>query len=180
VILIIWIPIVGSKDPTLYKAVILGGLIFSLLGDIFLMIPGDRFLAGLLSFLVAHLLYILGFLIDQGRLILWAALPIIALAVIAGWILKSGMGKMKTPTFFYIAAISAMLWLAWSRWLTGDQTAELLAFSGAGLFAISDWLLAVNRFKQEYAVARGLNLFTYFAGQWLIALSVIGPSKLGF
>lgn len=37
-------------------------LLFSLLGDIFLMLPRERFLAGLGAFLLAHLAYGWGFL----------------------------------------------------------------------------------------------------------------------
>src|SRR3954454_4551267 len=38
-------------------------LLFSLAGDVFLMLPGDRFVPGLASFLLAHVLYAVGFLV---------------------------------------------------------------------------------------------------------------------
>lgn len=41
-----------------YALAILLGLLCSLAGDIFLMLPGDRFIPGLVSFLLAHLAYI--------------------------------------------------------------------------------------------------------------------------
>src|SRR5512147_2406717 len=44
-----------------YRLAILVGLVFSLAGDVFLMLPRDRFLAGLASFLAAHLAYIAAF-----------------------------------------------------------------------------------------------------------------------
>jgi len=43
---------------------------------------------------------------------------------------------------------------------------------GTVLFAISDTILAANRFKGAFKPARALNLATYFAAQWLIASSV--------
>lgn len=178
-ILIILIPVLGGEGYSLIKVLILAGLLFSLLGDILLMLPGDRFLAGLVAFLMAHLFYILGFGLDQGTLVLWPILPVYGLVGLAGWILKDGFGKMKLPALAYMGVISAMVWLAWSRWLTGSQLDHLLAFCGAGLFMISDLILAVNRFKVDFKAARALDLVTYYAGQCLIALSVIGLDWLG-
>src|SRR5512143_3607936 len=46
-------------DP--YARLIGLGLLFSLAGDIWLVLPADRFLYGLVSFLLAHLCYIAAF-----------------------------------------------------------------------------------------------------------------------
>ena len=43
------------------------GLFFSLLGDIFLMLPRERFIPGLVSFLLAHLAYVIGFTRSLAR-----------------------------------------------------------------------------------------------------------------
>ena len=50
-----------SRVSSFYKYMIVAGLVCSLVGDIFLMLPSDRFVPGLLSFLVAHLFYIAAF-----------------------------------------------------------------------------------------------------------------------
>jgi uncharacterized membrane protein YhhN len=155
---------------------ILIGLVFSLVGDIFLMLPGDRFLWGLAAFLVAHLFYISGFLIDQGTPVIWLLLPVLSLSGLIGWFLNDGMGNVRIPGFVYLGVISAMFWLAWSRWITGGQPAQLVGFLGAGLFLLSDLILAVNRFKVKFKASRALNLAAYYAGQYLIALSVISFS----
>ncbi len=65
-----------------------------------------------------------------------------------------------------------MTWLAWERWIQTGQTETLLVLIGAVLFAISDTILAANRFKGAFKPAQALNLITYFAAQWLIASSV--------
>lgn len=179
-ILIILIPTLGGEGFSLLLGLITAGLIFSVLGDVFLMLPDDRFLSGLVAFLIAHLFYILGFLIDQGRPIYWPILPVFGLAGLAVWFLKGGFGKLKYPAFAYVGVISCMVWLAWSRWINGGQTHHLLAFCGAGLFMMSDLILSVNRFKVRFKAARALELATYYTGQWLIALSVIELDKLGF
>src|SRR4029079_17999518 len=46
------------------RAWFVAALVFSLAGDVFLMLPSDRFVAGLASFLVAHLCYVAGFWTD--------------------------------------------------------------------------------------------------------------------
>lgn len=178
-VLIILIPVMGGGNLSIYKLLILGGLIFSAAGDIFLMLPKERFLAGLVAFLIAHLFYIAGFLIDQGSLIWWPALPVLVVTGIVGWNLKDGFGKLKVPVMIYMGVISAMVWLAWSRWCGIRGTGNLLALCGAALFMISDLILAVNRFKIEIKSARALDLLTYYTGQWLIALSVVGLDWLG-
>ena len=175
-VLIILIPILGTEDISLLTGLILAGLIFSLLGDIFLMLPGDRFLEGLVAFLVAHLFYISGFLIDQRTPVFWPLLPMLILSGLIGWYLYGGMGKMKIPSFAYLGVISVMVWLAWSRWISGGQLEHLLGFCGASLFLFSDFILAINRFKIKFKAARALNLTTYYAGQYLIGLSVISLS----
>ena len=47
----------GWSLPLLWFTV---GLVFSLAGDVFLMLPKERFIAGLVSFLLAHIAYIIG------------------------------------------------------------------------------------------------------------------------
>jgi len=178
-VLILLIPILGQSGFSIYKILILGGLFFSLLGDVFLMLPGDRFLEGLVAFLIGHLFYIAGFLIDQGTLIWWTVLPLILLASLMSWYLKDDLGKMRIPTYAYVGVISVMVWLAWSRWYSAGQFEQFLAFCGAVLFMISDLILALNRFKVEIRSARALDLLTYYTGQWLIALSVISLDWLG-
>jgi len=178
-VLILLLPVLGCADISLYGGLIVGGLAFSLLGDIFLMLPGDRFLAGLSAFFAAHLLYISGFLVGLDFQVYWPGVVVFSLAGLAGWFLKDGLGDMKIPAYAYMGAISLMVWLAWSRWISGSQIDQLLGFLGAALFLVSDLVLAINRFKIEFKASRALDLITYYAGQWLIALSVIGLDRLG-
>lgn len=178
-ILIILMASLGGEGFSKYKALILAGLFFSLLGDVFLMLPDDRFLAGLAAFLIAHLSYIAGFLFDQGSPVYWPILPVFGLCALIAWILKDGLGRLKIPVFTYMSVIGTMAWLAWSRWIIGGGMDHLVAFIGAGLFLSSDLILALNRFKVELKAARALDLSTYYAGQWLIALSAVGLEWLG-
>jgi uncharacterized membrane protein YhhN len=160
-------------DPSLYKVAIIAGLVCSLAGDVFLMLPSDRFVAGLVSFLIAHLCYIAAFTAGTGFGFSWRSLvPCVIYGVIIFTILSPHLGEMKLPVVVYIIAILVMAWQSWERWSQTGQSGALLAFLGAVLFVISDSALAINRFGEGYKGARALTLSTYFAAQWLIARSV--------
>jgi uncharacterized membrane protein YhhN len=162
----------GWPGPPRYKVAIIAGLLFSLAGDVFLMLPSDRFVAGLVSFLIAHLFYIAAFTSGTGFGFSWRLLPCAIYGILIFSILAPHLGGMKLPVLVYMVVILVMAWQAWERWSQTGQSAALLAFLGAVLFVISDSALAVNRFRGGYKGAQALILSTYFAAQWLIARSV--------
>ena len=93
-----------------YRTLVTAGLVASLAGDVFLMLPGDRFIAGLASFLVAHLLYIAAFAGAGGGLRSPAsALPVgvFALAMLAT--LWPELGALRLPVAAYVMVIAAMV-----------------------------------------------------------------------
>jgi uncharacterized membrane protein YhhN len=61
------------------------GLLFSLAGDVFLMLPKEQFIAGLVSFLLAHIAYIIG-LAPRLPGNLPALLIAISLAIFIAWL----------------------------------------------------------------------------------------------
>ena len=169
----IWlIAILGQATFPFYKYMIIIGLLFSLAGDVFLMLPSDRFLAGLVAFLIAHLFYIAAFLSEISALTWWPLVPLVIYGIVIYIIVASSLGKLKLPVLIYVVVILIMAWLAWERWSQTGQSGALLAFVGAVLFVISDTILAINRFRGAFKPSRALNLTTYFAAQWLIASSV--------
>jgi len=171
-VLICLTAILGGNDLSVYKVMIIGGLACSMVGDIFLMLPTDRFLAGLAAFLLAHLCYITAFASGINSLSWWPLIPLVVWSVGFYLFISPALGKLKMPVIVYIVIILVMTWLAWERWIQTGQTETLLVLIGAVLFAISDTILAVNRFKGAFKLYRALNLVTYFAAQWLIASSI--------
>ena len=156
-----------------YKQLIVAGLLCSLAGDVLLMLPRERFVAGLVCFLFAHLCYIAAFTAGGGARALsaWGAA---ALALYGAFVLRllwPRLGKLKAPVAVYVAAILLMAWQALNRWLAAGEAGSALALAGALLFVASDSALAWNRFRGEFKSAQALVLGTYFAAQWLIALS---------
>ena len=161
-----------KPDTLLYKYAIIAGLVCSLAGDVFLMLPSDRFVAGLVSFLFAHLFYITAFTSGTGFGFSWRSLaPCLIYGIFLFSILLPHLGKMQWPVLVYMVVVLVMAWQAWERWSQTGQSEALLAFLGAVLFLISDSALAVNRFRGQYKSAQALILSTYFAAQWLIARS---------
>lgn len=160
-----------STRPSRYRTLIGMGLICSLAGDIFLMLPGKWFLHGLISFLIAHLWYILAFHTGKSmRKALLSATPFAIFGFLVFAFLAPGLRQFAVPVAFYIAVILAMGWQAWHRWCQGIRGAGF-ALIGAFLFIASDTFLAVNRFRFPLPASPLLVLGPYFAAQTLIALS---------
>lgn len=159
--------------PAVYKTLILAGLVCSLAGDVSLMLPDKWFAAGLVSFLAAHGFYILAFKPAPGRPpSVGILLPFIIFGLLMFRTLAPSLGGLKLPVLVYIAAITAMAWLAADRFIYAGGMRPLLAFAGAVLFLASDSVLAYNRFVGKIGPAQIIILGTYFPAQLLIALSV--------
>lgn len=137
------------------------------------MLPHDRFVAGLVSFLIAHLAYLFAFTrgvrLGSHPLLL---LPYAALALIVLRILWPRLGKLRLPVVIYVAALVAMAWQAGVRAAVLETTATYVAAVGAALFVVSDATLAINRFRRPFRAAQAVVMITYVLAQALIACSV--------
>ncbi|UOE40783.1 lysoplasmalogenase [Chryseobacterium suipulveris] len=161
----------NSRKNLLNKTFVIG-LIFSFFGDFFLLFKWG-FLAGLGSFLLAHVLYIFCFL----KLSVRKHLPFLAVALslyASGLIfyLFPYLNEMKIPVIIYGLVISTMLYFAV---LTSNKN---LIF-GAVLFVISDSVLSINLFVKETVVLSLLVMITYISAQWFLVKGMISnPKKL--
>ncbi|RPI32029.1 MAG: lysoplasmalogenase [Chloroflexota bacterium] len=151
------------------------GIAFSLAGDVFLMLPHERFIPGLLSFLLAHVAYIAGF---NQTFPPWSILGLFFLAVtattgiliyrrLAAGLAATGAGKLKIPVAVYASLISLMALSALNTFTRPEWQFEhaLLASAGAVLFMISDGLLAWNRFVAPISYGRLKVRIFYHLGQ---------------
>jgi len=171
-ILILTLAIIASLNLSgTYKYVIFAALLFSLFGDIFLMLP-DKFLQGLISFFVAHLLFLIAFFILGNSLTWWFAVIFVLSGILIYKYLFQYLGRMKTPVFFYVLVIFAMAWRAWENYYLIGNTATLMIAIGTVLFIISDANIALNKFRKPYISAEAIILSTYFASIWLLSLSL--------
>jgi uncharacterized membrane protein YhhN len=165
----------GKLDLTM--ALVLGGLAFSLLGDVALLVESDAaFMVGLGLFLVAHLAYV-GAFVYGGVGPLWT--PIVGLAVFsgsAGWLVKQIWprvgGGMRGAVLIYAATITAMAATAFATLAgTWPAAAAGAAAFGALFFFLSDATLAWTRFVQPFRHAQLFTLILYWMGQLGIALA---------
>lgn len=162
-----------KRNFSKYNIPILVGLLFSLAGDVFLMLPSDQFIAGLVSFLIAHLFYIFAFTTGRRIKLSLTGLPFLLYGTMIYMILFPYLEAMTLPVLVYVAVILIMGWQAFEQWNLSKNTFTCLAFVGAVLFIFSDSVLALNKFREPFEIARALNLSTYFIAQWMVALSVL-------
>ena len=149
------------------------GLLFSLFGDVFLMLPRDRFLAGLASFLVALVCYLVAFVNVAGYPSSWP-LGLILLGY-GTYLLKRlwpHLGSYRIPVIIYALVLLLMSAGAFQQLWLDTAPRTWFAFIGAVLFVISDSLLALDRFEARASRRHTFVLASYFAAQWLIAVSV--------
>lgn len=169
-IAIILIVFFNSSTPiNFYEKTILAGLIFSTIGDIFLIKDKQYFVQGLISFLIGHICYIIAFWTSPN---LPTGLIYLAYIVFFLSILWKHLGSLKIPVLVYATAIALMSWMALSRTIENHNHHTFHAFLGSVMFVISDSLLAYNKFKSPIPLSAVWVLGTYFLAQWLIALSV--------
>jgi uncharacterized membrane protein YhhN len=121
-------------DP--YARLIGLGLLFSLLGDIWLMLPKDRFLYGLVSFPLAHVCYCFAFLTSvpaHGFPWLVLSLSIIGALVLAyPW--PTLPARLNGAVSLYAAIIVTMATLSADQAAAHPSTGMLSAAIGALLF----------------------------------------------
>ncbi len=166
----------GRDRPVLRRWVLIG-LFLSLAGDVALLWPQQGFLPGLVSFLLAHLAYLVAFTREQRLAARWG--PFAVYALIAGvvlWQLWPGVpAGLRGPVGGYVLFLAAMAAQAAVLWRCGMPRGPVLALGGA-LFLCSDGLLATNKFAQPLPAASLWILLTYWAAQWCIA-SWLSPAR---
>jgi len=173
-VMIITIAMRGAKTGrSFYAYAVAGGLLFSMAGDIFLMLPSDCFIQGLVSFLIGHLFYISAFTYGRRfKVSPWVLAAFACYGVVIFLVLLPNLGDVTVPVAVYIVAILIMGWQAWERRAVLGTSGAMLALTGAILFIMSDSILALNRFGTPFHIGRLLNLATYFTAQWCMAVSI--------
>ncbi len=159
------------------------GVLFSLAGDTFLLWLDRMFIFGLVSFLFAHIFYIIGFKDELAAVSMWSLLLAVILGVSAVRVMRriitsiraKGQTRMAAPVIVYATAISVMLYAAMLTLsdVTWNASASLLVAAGAFFFFVSDIVLAWNKFVSPITKGRMLNIALYHVGQILLVSGVI-------
>lgn len=186
-----WLRLLTKPLPVLAMIVILGrpdlpdvpyrwrirrGLMASVAGDMLLEWSDSTFLPGVGAFLIAHLFYIAAFVGEDRRPRALLAVPFALWGGAVVALLMPGLGEtgMLVPVAVYSTVICTMMWRATARLrppATGMDV--VLAAVGALLFAISDTLIAVDRFGTSFESAPYWIIALYWLGQGAITFSVL-------
>ena len=162
-----------DPDQGSVRAWFVAALVLCLAGDVFLMLPQDLFVPGLGSFLLGHIAYVVGFVVDGmdvPRLGIGIVIVVLAISVIGLRILhavKAGdEPALAGPVTAYMLVISAMVACA-------IGVGNPFAIGGAALFYLSDSLIAWNRFVGETRRGHLSIMVTYHLAQVGLVLSLI-------
>ncbi|MHA6907742.1 lysoplasmalogenase [Ralstonia pseudosolanacearum] len=152
---------------------LIGALLFCALGDLLLALPGLRisFVAGLASFLFAHLCYLRVLVTLCGacsplRLIGVGATLGVAVGML-NWYWP-GLGVLSGPVVAYVIVLSAMVCAALLARLPGPLTAW-----GAVAFAASDAMIGISVFVFPFNDYELAIWWSYAAAQLLITAGLL-------
>ncbi len=168
------VAVASGAVGALWSMLVLGGLVFSAAGDVVLGVRGRRtFLVGLSCFAVAYSVYSGAFLLHGTGVYLWATVPAGAIFVIGAWLyLRNRLpAGMRAPVGVYLAVIAAMMATGIAAGIS-HKTVSLVC--GVILVAASDLAVARERFSSPSFANKLFGLPAYYAGQTLIALSLVG------
>jgi len=176
VALIVTALVLGATDTSAGGWLVVA-LAFGLAGDVFLLEKSDtRFRLGLAAFLVGHLAFVLCFiqlgLDPQGwnyvSLLVLGACLLATRQVAASTYLRGGLA-LAAPVGLYTVVIGAMVIYAFT-------TGVPLIAIGATVFAVSDTVLARDRFVPPWQGAPLLVMTTYHVGQALIVIGFLAAT----
>lgn len=177
-----------------FTLLIQGGLLFSLVGDIALMVQhldDFNFLIGLAAFLIAQLCYAIAFLhniVDVGRsrgTMISSGIAVLLAAYgyfFASRLLPKVDDAITIPVTIYAVAISFMGIMAAFRLGRTFGRSFLMVMSGAVFFIASDSILASDRFISPTEHAAWSVILTYAVAQVLIVwgalIHVLDPEEI--
>ena len=159
------------------------GLFFAFLGDLLLNQTGELyFLLGMAAFIGTHIcnsiyflrLQRLDYVKNNAALLAGFILVVVSGAVMAK--LSSSLGSFREPIILYMVIICCMAVFAANTFNHPvlKHLATRYFIPGAGLFVLSDALLALNKFYYHQPTLDLAVMLTYGLAQWLL---VIGFSR---
>lgn len=134
------------------------------------------FLVGIVVFLTGHIMYLAAIFPLCSYKAACIIAGIVLTALLMMWIFKRITAKKAFKIFgvVYIGAIMLLNCVAIGNVIAAQSPFNMLFAAGAILFLISDIVLILNTFGSEFRQSlRNTNISLYYAGQLLIALSLI-------
>ena len=163
---------VVSGAPGDHVAIAVVALTLCLAGDVFLLPAVDRFVPGLASFLLGHVVFIVLFLqygLDSialaGAALSLALVLDITVGVVIVRTAAAHDGGLRMPVAAYLTVISAMAVVGWS---TGNPW----VVAGTALFVVSDSVLGWRQFVRPAGWMGPVVMVTYHGAITALALSL--------
>ncbi len=175
-LLFVLLALASGASESGYGVFILAGLVFCLIGDVFL-IPDSKksFLAGMAAFGLGHSAYIAAFLTNAADVSGLFVLAATAMALLSAGALRwlwPKLGALKWPVAGYSAIIAVMASTSVLAAPPLRPAPYWPAIIGAFAFAISDLAVARDQFIARNFFNRLWGLPLYYGGQLLLAASV--------
>lgn len=176
-----------SEHPTFF--VIAVAIVFSWLGDVFLMFQSKYpsfFIIGLGAFLVSHIFYIVAYKRSRGAEIesqlskpRLARYDFFLLLICSSLIivLYPHLGDMMIPVIIYALTITYMAITSVHRFGKTSVSSFWMVTVGALLFMFSDATIALDKFVEPIPNARLIIMTTYISAQFLIIKGLINHVK---
>ncbi len=164
----------SSKKP--FNLFYVFALLFSMIGDVFLMIKTkDLFIFGLASFLIAHVLYIFTFK-KEFKFSFIKTVPFLSYFIlIFSYLYPHLPTKLLNYVLLYAIVITCMGISVVSR--KANKKSYYLVLFGAVLFILSDTFIAINKFVNPLPYGKFLVSITYIFGQYLILKGFLCKDK---
>ena len=172
----------AEKKNVVYFPLLAGALFLSWCGDVLLQMDG-LFIPGLVSFLLAHICYIIYFIKrTSGKTGMLKKKPVLLVPVLIYillflYLLFPYLGAMKLPVTIYGITIGTMLLMSIHTMGTTNYKTSLYFITGAVLFVTSDSILAINLFAVKYTLLSLAVMLTYASAQYLIVSGAVLPGS---
>ena len=178
---------VVKSDPFETKKWLLFALLFSWIGDCILMFA-DRgelyFIFGLITFLIAHILFIRLFFRQKSENkhsknpLFWIGFIGIIIYLVSMFVfLFPTLGDLKFPVGIYAMTISIMLVIALKGAFNWKKSSKYIVLLGAVFFVTSDSILAINKFHSPITLATFWIMLTYLIAQFCITYGILKLNK---
>jgi len=183
-----------KSDEKALKIMVIA-LFFSFLGDIFMMLLSVNslfFMAGLGSFLITHILYLVVFISkthSKQKSIFWRRPHLMLPFILYGLSLYAYLRQQNNPKFIemqipvivYASIIILMVIFAIGRFNKVNQKSFTWVLIGALLFLFSDTFVALNNFSNifngNHYIANIFTMILYTVGQFLIVKGILAQKK---
>ncbi len=176
-LLMILIISIYSITAVRHHFVFIIALIFSFLGDVFLLFGKTYFVLGLLSFLLTHLLYIklITKFVKKTNITTYFknALPFVLFFLVIISTISKNTENLLLPVILYGIIISAFGTVTLLNYTQKRNSNNKLLLIGAILFILSDAVLAIAEFYLHNTLLHVFNITLYGVSQYLICEAIL-------